>query len=154
MKLNVKRILHSSVVVVGLSISAFADNYEVTVSTRTVKKVDACMLGTPDKELVRMCVDGRRYGLFWEDVGYGWYLEPMFQDENNPLGKCACNTFDAKKAKDRVKVKRRITAEKVEYSESPKGYIAIGEIEGLTKTIRKNKKRVQNTKIVCVKCDI
>ena len=140
-----------------------AETYEVTVSTREVREIQACVLGDPNVEVVRICINKRRYGIFYEDsAGYGWYIRPLLYDENHPGGKCACNSFDAKKASDKVQVKRKISTRLV--SDEPKGFIRIAvddsEFRSKTKKSKRNTKSLASktkelepkVRLTCVKC--
>lgn len=98
-----------------------------------VKSIEACVLGNPSEEIVRICIDDKRYGIFYETgPGYGWYIRLMFFDSENPASKCSCNTYEAQKAKmpiDKTKIRERI------------------------KQFEQNKKiKKLDTDIICVKC--
>lgn len=137
------------IILVSLVSLLFADNYEVTIKTRTAKSIQACVLGKPDTEFVRLCINKKRYFLRYEkDLGYGWQLEQSFALDN-PLSKCSCKSFDAlqvTKAGELI-VKEETTYTKVETT--PKGYIRISKPTDLTKLPKKDK---LNTSIICVKC--
>lgn len=138
------------IIILALLVSyIFADNYEVTVKVRTARTIQACVLGKPDNEFVRLCINHKRYFLRYEkNIGYGWELDKSFALDN-PLSKCSCKSLDALQV---TKAGEIVIKEETKYTRvesTPKGYIKISKPTDLTKLPKKDK---LNTSIICVKC--
>ena len=144
------RIFVSLLVVSILAGLLQADTYEVNVEVRKARYVEACVLGIPDSEQIRVCIDNRHYGIFLDDTTLTdvFYIRPMIYDPKKESGRCSCPKYTGKSNK-LVRKKQHVTFTKIsdDNIQIPKGYVKV-----LPRSQIKKKTKPKDTMIVCVKC--
>ena len=144
------RLLLSYLVLFTLVTSALAETYEVNVEVRKARYVEACVVGVPDSEQIRVCIDNRHYGIFLDETTLTdvFYIRPMIYDPNSESGKCVCPKYTGKSNK-LVRRKQHVTFTKIsdDNIQIPKGYVKV-----VPKSQIKKRKKPKDTMLVCVKC--
>lgn len=103
--------------------------------TTAMQKISSCVLGSPKKQFIRVCIGNKRYAIERDSIGE-YYISPMFRDIDNPAMKCDCIEYNQAikeyHAKLMADYNKRMAEKDLKY-----GYIALGTIKNPhTKTRR------------------
>lgn len=123
--------------IIALIISMCAFKAEARDTTR-MQKISSCVLGSPKKDFIRVCIGNKRYAIERDSIG-DYYISPMYRDINNPAMKCDCIEYNQAIKEYHAKIfadyNKRLQEKDLKY-----GYIALGKIKDPHTKIRREVK--------------